>query len=219
MAYFDTYLELQDTVADWLNRKDLNEKIPQFIRLFEARASRELRTHDMVKRATATVNSGYFVVPSDWRETIALLRTSNDLRSLRFVSIENSFEERARYHGTNPCPPEIYTQMDGKFFLYPAPQGDVDLELVYRASIPTLSNGVTDPMGNDISVPTNWLLEKSPDIYLFGSLAEAEPYLKNDERVALWQSKADRIIASMQIEAERASFPQGALAMKRKTFG
>jgi hypothetical protein len=206
MAYFDTFTELQDTIADWLNRDDLAAKVPQFIRLLEARANRELRTHDMVKRATAVVDHGYFVVPVDWRETIALLRTSQSIAPLEFVSIENSFARRAELRSG---PPVFYTQMDGKFFLYPEPTGDVELELVYRASIPSLTSDAT----------SNWLLEKSPDFYLFGSLAEAEPYLKNDERVTLWQAKADRILASMQGEAERASYPQGSLASKRKTFG
>lgn len=206
--YFDTLTELRDTVADWLNRQDIEDKIPSFIRLFEARASRELRTHDMVKRATAVVNKGYFVVPTDWRETVALLRLTPQPERLNFVSIDGSFELREKYAGIS-VPPKVYTQMDGKFFLYPEPQGDVDLELIYRASIPALS----------AETPSNWLLTKSPDLYLFGSLSEAEPYLKNDERMPLWQSKADRILASMQAEAERASFPQGALAVKRKTFG
>jgi hypothetical protein len=214
----DTYLGLQSEIADWLNRADLTEKIPTFIRLFEARANRELRTHDMVKRSTAIVDRGYFVVPPDWRETVALLRLTPSPDPLRFVSIENSFAERARY-GATCGPPEIYTHMDGKFFLYPEPTGDVSLELVYRASVPSLSDGVRDPVGNDISVATNWLLQKSPDAYLFGALSEAEPYLKNDERIPVWQGKADRIFAAMLVEAERASFAQGALAVKRKTFG
>jgi hypothetical protein len=214
----DTYLGLQSEIADWLNRADLTEKIPTFIRLFEARANRELRTHDMVKRATAIVDKGYFIVPPDWRETIALLRLSPRPERMRFVSIEDSFEYRARYVGDS-SPSEVYTHMDGKFYLYPEPTTDTSLELVYRAAIPALSAGVTDPSGNDISVPANWLLQKSPDAYLFGALSEAEPYLKNDERIPVWQGKADRIFASMQGEADRASFPQGALSVKRKTFG
>jgi hypothetical protein len=214
----DTYLGLQTEIAEYLNRDDLADKIPTFVRLFEARANRELRTHDMVKRATAIVDKGYFIVPPDWRETIALLLLSPRPTKMEFVSIENSFDRRADYYGA-ASPPEIYTQMDGKFYLYPEPTTDTTLELVYRASIPVLTSGVMDPSGNDISVTTNWLLQKSPDAYLFGALAEAEPYLKNDERIAVWQGKADRIFASMQGEAERASYPQGALAVKRKTFG
>jgi hypothetical protein len=214
----DTYLGLQSEIADWLNRADLTDKIPTFIRLFEARANRELRTHDMVKRATAVVDRGYFVVPPDWRETVALLRLTPRPGRMRFVSIDDSFDYREQYVGNN-SPSEVYTHMDGKFFLYPEPTGDVSLELVYRASVPSLSDGVRDVVGNDISVPTNWLLQKSPDAYLFGALSEAEPYLKNDERIPVWQGKADRIFAAMQVEAERASFAQGALAVKRKTFG
>lgn len=217
---FANYSELKAEIADWLNRTDLAAQIPNFITLLEARVNRELRTHDMVKRSTAVVDHGYFVVPNDWLETIALLQLGNRPKRLDFVSIEDSFSLREKYgNARGYTVPQIYTQMDGKFFLFPEPQANVELELVYRAKIPSLSEGLVDGNGADISVPTNWLLKKSPDLYLFGSLAEAEPYLKNDERVALWQSKADRILASMQAEAERASYPQGALAANRRTFG
>lgn len=203
---FEDYATLQTDIADWLNREDLTAKIPAFIRLFEARANRELRTHDMVKRSTALTDNGYFSVPTDWLETIALMLTSGCLRPIEFVSVEKSFALRAERRSG---PPTHYTHMDGKFFLIPAPTGEVDLELIYRGSIPTLSAENT----------TNWLLARSPDLYLFGALAEAEPYLKNDDRVALWQAKANKIITDMQYEADRASYPQGALVAKQRTFG
>lgn len=203
---FDNYATLQSDIADWLNRQDLNAQIPAFIRLFEARANRELRTHDMVKRSTALTDNGFFSVPSDWLETISLMLTSGCLGPLEFVSVAKSFALRAERRSG---PPTHYTHMDGKFFLVPAPAGEVNLELVYRGAIPALS----------ADNPANWLLARSPDLYLFGALAEAEPYLKNDDRVALWQAKANKIIADMHYEADRASYPQGKLVAKQRTFG
>jgi hypothetical protein len=204
---FENYTTLKSDIADWLNREDLTAQIPAFIRLFEARANRVLRTHDMVKRSTALTDNGYFSVPSDWLETIALLLTSGSLpQPLEFVSIEQSFALRAQNRNGLPT---HYTHMDGKFFLIPSPATETNLELVYRGSVPALT---TD-------APVNWLLTRSPDLYLFGALSEAEPYLKNDERVALWQSKATQILGDMAYEAERASYPQGALKMKARTFG
>ncbi len=54
------------------------------------------------------------------------------------------------------------------------------LHLLYNKRIPTLSNGQ----------PTNWLLEKYPDLYLYASLANSEAWMKNDERVAMWAKAA-----------------------------
>ena len=39
---------------------------------------------------------------------------------------------------------------------------------------------------------TNWLLTNYPDIYLYGSLIESAPYLRDDQRIGLWQSEYDR---------------------------
>ena len=33
---------------------------------------------------------------------------------------------------------------------------------------------------------TNWLITNAPDIYLYGTMLEAEPFIMNDERVQLW---------------------------------
>lgn len=204
----DTYAGLKAEIAGWLNREDLTAQIPTFIRLLEARANRVLRTHDMVKRSTAATTEGYFTVPSDWRETVSLLRTSGGRGApLEFVNVEKASELRVCLPASGD--PQFYTHLDGKFLMIPAPSAEVELELVYRAAIP--------PLVGDNS--TNWLLTKSPDIYLYGSLAAAEPYLKNDERLPIWKTLTDQAFVDMQYEAERASFPQGKLTPKFRTFG
>ena len=205
---FENRDALHTEIADWLNREDLTAQSPSFVRLFEARANRVLRTHDMVKRATVITDDQYFIVPADWRETIAFLSVSGGRPApIEFVTIDQSLELR-RDLAPRRQAPSHYTHMDGKFFLLPAPDGVIDLELIYRAAIPVLT----------ADNPSNWLLDRSPDLYLFGALAEAEPYLRNDDRVTLWQSKANGIIADMQYEAERASFPQGKLKQRIKAF-
>lgn len=204
----DNYGGLQSEIADWLNRADLTNQIPTFIRTLEARANRVLRTHDMVKRATALTTDGYFSVPSDWKETISLMLTSGRPEPLEFVSVEKSFEKRRALYGST-CDPRFFTQMDGKFFLIPAPAAAIEMELVYRGAIPALTD----------ENPSNWLLTKHPDLYLAGSLVAAEAYLKNDDRLPIWKLQADQAIAEMQAEADRASFPQGKLTAKARTFG
>jgi len=46
-----TYSELKTAVANFLARTDLDDQIPNFIQLAEARLSRELETRDQEKRA------------------------------------------------------------------------------------------------------------------------------------------------------------------------
>lgn len=204
----DTYDNLQLEIADWLNRQDLTAKIPTFIQLLETRVNRVLRTHDMIKRQDATTSSGYFTVPSDWKETVSLTLAQGPYQPLEFVPIEKA-EQRLTILQNVGKPPVWYTHVDGKFLLVPPPAAPIGVELVYRAGVPALS---TD---NE----TNWLLVKSPDVYLYGSLAAAEPYLKNDDRLPVWKGIVDQALIDMQYESERAAFPQGKLTQKFRSFG
>lgn len=55
-----TFSGLKAAVADYLNRDDLTSVIPGFIALAEAKFNRKLRARQMIKRATATIDSQYF---------------------------------------------------------------------------------------------------------------------------------------------------------------
>jgi len=46
----------------------------------------------------------------------------------------------------------------------------------------------------------NWLTEYAPDVLLYASLLEATPFLKNDERVQMWQGMYDRAAQALNGE-------------------
>jgi hypothetical protein len=62
------------------------------------------------------------------------------------------------------------------------------LEFDYFQKIPALAS-VAPANGTQ----TNWLLTAHPDLYLFGSLVEAEMFGVNDERAPLWKGRRDEI--------------------------
>jgi hypothetical protein len=47
------------------------------------------------------------------------------------------------------------------------------------------------PLLDDVT-QTNWLTEYAPQLLLYGTLLEATPFLKNDERITTWQNYYDR---------------------------
>lgn len=203
-----TYSELKSAVADWLNRDDLTSVIPTFISLAEAQFNRQLRTHDMIKRATATIEEDYFSVPADWLETITLVNLGTKTIPMHYVDYERLNELKGMSLSGES---RFYTMIDGKFLVYPAASSGspVDLELSYVGKIPVLSDSNT----------TNWLLTRSPDLYLYGALVQAEPYLKNDERVGLWNAAMQKTMEDMRMEGERAKRPSGGLTTNRRSFG
>jgi len=203
----DTYTGLKAAISSWLNREDLTAQIPDFITMAEARFNRELRVNDMKKRSTTTITSGYVDLPADWLQSIAIRELSTlDTDALEYVAMEEYYDlQDNALTGT----PRYYTIISNRIHLLPAPTASTDLELVYYAKIAALS-------GTNAS---NWLLAKSPDLYLHASLIQAEAYLVNDERVPMWKASVDEIIDNMKLEGERASRPSGALRARKRSFG
>lgn len=205
------YTELKAAIADWLNRADLTSQIPDFIALAEARFNRTLRTRDMIVRQVATTNNEFVPVPNDWLETYQLElppQASSGVRTpLQYISPN----EAAVYQASEMAgKTRYYTIIDGLFELVPKPAAGstVTLTAVYYAKIPALSS----------SNATNWLLIKSPDLYLYQSLAAAAPYLNNDDRVATWLTLVGQSMEDMRMESERAMRSQTSLVAQRRGF-
>ena len=45
---------------------------------------------------------------------------------------------------------------------------------------------------------TEAMLTDNPDIYLYGALLEAEPFIMNDERVGLWAQGFQQAVSDLQ---------------------
>tara|TARA_R110002126_G_scaffold194826_1_gene342837 strand:+ start:2029 stop:2652 length:624 start_codon:yes stop_codon:yes gene_type:complete len=204
----DTYTNLKASIASFLNREDLTAQIPDFIALAEAKFNRELRVNAMVAREVTTATSDYVELPGDWLQTISAVITSpaNTYSALRYIGPEEYND--LRNDGLTGTA-RMYTIINSNMLLLPAPQGSVTIEIIYYKKIPALSS----------SVATNWLLDRSQDLYLYASLIQAEAYLQNDERISLWAAAVERVIADMKLESEREKRPQGALMARRRTFG
>lgn len=202
-----TYSELKTAVADWLNRSDLTSAIPNFIALAEAEMNRQIRHRKMVTRATATMDTPYFAVPADWKETIRFQLNTNPVTPLVFVTPEQLLEDSQKYSAANQ--PMFYTTIGQQFEVLPQPDGSYEAELLYYAKLPSLSE----------AAPTNWLLTESPDIYLYATLIQSAPYLKEDERTPVWTAMYDRLVNDMLLADERARIGSSKLKARIRTFG
>jgi hypothetical protein len=82
-----------------------------------------------------------------------------------------------------------------------APLGPGTLSLLYYARLPALET--TD---------TNWLLQKHPDIYLFGSLVEAQAFGQNIQGVQGWMSRLDQAMQELRDLDGESRFPSAITA-------
>jgi hypothetical protein len=52
----------------------------------------------------------------------------------------------------------------------------------------------------DSSNQSNWFTQYAPQALLYGSLLQAMPYLKNDERSVMWKANYDQIMQTLKQE-------------------
>jgi len=202
-----SYDDLCAQTADHLNRQDLTTTIPTFVQLAEAQFNRELRFRDMMIRANATSDAENVQLPDDWLEHYSLQLDTSDGTFLDYISERESNQLKA-ISGNIGGFVEFYTLIGNAIELIPAPGDNVNLKMVYYARIPSLST----------LAPSNWLLVKSPDLYLYSTLLQAEPYLKNDQRLTLWAQLRTAIVEAMRLESEASLRPRSGLVAKVRAF-
>jgi hypothetical protein len=203
-----TYTELKSSLADWLNRSDLTSVIPDFISLAESQIERQLRTRQMIVRATATIDTEYGAVPGDFLETKSLKLNTNPVTNLTFQTID-ALDSLSNTTYLSSGKPLYFTIVGGQIRVLPIPDGSYTAELVYYAKLTKLSS----------TVATNWLLTQAPDVYLYGALLQAAPYLQDDARIQVWSSLYQVGLEQLQIADDRGSTSGGALMARAKSFG
>ena len=200
----DTFADLKATIADYLNRDDLTAVIPSFITIAEAKFNRKLRTRQMVKRANGQIETAFFAYPSDWLQAKEFQLNTNPIVRLQFVTEAYGDELKSnRYVSTGQ--PVYYTITGTQLEFIPTPDSTYSAELTYYAKIPALSDSNT----------SNWLLAYAPDLYLYGALLEAAPYLKDDERLAVWSQMYINSLGDIEVADQRASVSSTPLVRAR----
>ena len=201
------YGELKTNVADWLNRSDLTSVIPTFIQGAHSKLNQSLRVRQMVQRATASVDSEYSALPGDFLEIRDIRLNTDPVRSLEAISSEQQNQERERF-GNTAGKPKYFTMIGEQLQVFPTPDTTYTMELAYYEKIPDFSGDSS----------TNWLLTKEPLIYVYGALVHATPYLKDDDRVVLWQTLYRDQFNSLTEENERARYGGTTPRMRHRSF-
>lgn len=198
-----TYSELKSAIADFLNRQDLTSVIPTFIQLCEADLNRSVRHRLMLTRATATLDTPFTALPNDFLEAKNVQLNSEPVTSLQYVTMEHADLLRAGLYQTS-AKPKYYTLVGNTLEAVPNPDNEYTIELVYYKQIPALSDSNT----------SNWLLASYPDVYLYGALMQAAPYLKDDERIAVWGPLYRQFISDLNLSSDKAEVSGARLVMR-----
>lgn len=206
MPTITNYSTLQSAIGDYLNRADLTSQIPMFIQFVEADLNTRLRSREMVVRATTTNDEEFVELPPDFLQALNL-QIVGGKTPLRYVTLDEADQIKAAQIYTQVI---AYTLVDDAIELVPAPADNVQIEMVYYQCIPALSSTNT----------TNWLLSKSPDVYLYGALVHAAPFLMDDQRINTFASFYTQRVEALNLDSDRAVHSGSPLvARPRVRFG
>lgn len=179
------YSAFVSTVESYLARNDLTSVIPDFVQLAQLRLSRDLRTERMLKVATTSPSDNKVAFPSDFLELREMHLQGNPPILLEFQTPDLFFRNgQTTLSGRS----HYFTMLGTEFQFAPSQDTSYTVQILYYAQ-PTFISSTT---------ASNLYLAYYPDALLYATLAEAEPYLYNDPRIATWSALYDRAIANIK---------------------
>jgi len=189
-----TYDSLVDDVATYLERTDTAtlDKIPQFIMFAEQIIASELKFlgNLTVADSTMVANNPVLDKPARWRKTVSM---NVVVDGERMPILLRKYEYLREYwpNETQTGTPAYYCDYDYTHWLVaPTPASAYTFQVLYYER--------NQPL--DSSNQSNWFTQYAPQALLYGSLLQAMPFLKNDERIPVWQSMYDKSIALLKQE-------------------
>ena len=187
-AYLERGTSVDPTVFD---------QLPSLINLAERQLANSMKILGFVKNVTDTLSIGQSVIakPNRWRDTISINFgvSSTQIRTPLFA---RSYEYLRRYWPDEDLTdqPKFYGDYDYFNWLI-APSADF--------AYPFEVNYWELPALLDDTNQTNWTTDFAPNALLHGALLQATPFLKNDERIPVWQGIYDRDLAILEAQDVR----------------
>lgn len=163
--------------AHYGNRSDLAAKWDLFTQLTEAEINAFLRVNPQQATATLTSAGGVLTLPAGAVKAQTIRQTEAKKPRIQWSDMAEIEHYLAEIDQTGD--PEFAAEVDGTVYLAPAPDDGVTFRVAYTLGVPALTAGS----------PTNWLLTRRPDIYLFGLLEQAGVYDHDDQATQNYRSK------------------------------
>ena len=144
-----------------------------------------------------TVNTSNMVVgqyiidkPARWHKTVSMNVVVNGVRQPILL---RKYEYLREYwpDQTQTDIPKFYCDYNYENWLVaPTPATNYNFEVLYYERVQPL----------DSTNQTNWFTIYAPQALLYGSLLQAMPFLKNDERMPMWQQQYTAIMNTLKTE-------------------
>lgn len=205
-----TYESLVIQIQTYANRKDAYfvDSIPYFIELAQERINREAKDIGFQKTVNGVCNLGVPTIgkPADWNQTVSLSYGVNDTalsplfsRTYEFCRTYWAMTNQTAapmFYADNANNQDVLTYAQSPYnsiFLAPTPDRAYAYKLIYLQR-PDVLSGANQ---------TNWLTERAPDLIFYACMVESTPFLKDDERVPVWEAMYNRALQSSNLQTKQ----------------
>jgi len=202
-----TYDSLTENIQSYLERTDTAtlEKIPLFIMLAEQIIAAEIKFlgNLTVNVSTMVANDPVIAKPARWHKTVSMNVVVDGEKQPVLL---RKYEYLREYwpDPTQTGVPQFYADYDYTHWLIaPTPAAAYSFEVLYYQRLQPL----------DSSNQTNWFTEYAPQALLYGSLLQAMPFLKNDDRIPMWQAQYSAIMQTLKSEDQQRLADRQAIAV------
>ena len=205
MPYVMTYTSLVADVQAYIARgyptdPTVYDQIPHLIAMAEKDIARTIKPQGfevyVVSAFIASAAGAVLQKPDRWRETFFWSMGTGTGYNTRKTLWPKSLPYMRDYwpNQTTLGEPKYYGDYGFQNWLVvPSPALAYPFELGYYEFLAPL----------DASNGTNWLTQYAPDLILFGTLLQAAPFLKNDERIGTWQQMYGKAASTLLMEDQR----------------
>jgi hypothetical protein len=205
MAISD-YTSLKQAVANWVDAtNDISagsERVAEFIALAEADFNRRLRVRPM-EDSTTVAPTRTAALPASFLQLRTIRRNNNTGGTLDYLPPDQFWTD---YGDTSVGEPEAYTIEGENLVFGPASNGTTVIVSYYKP-IAALTTSAT----------TNWMLTNHPDVYLYGALVAAEPFVHDDKRMPMWKTLYEEAIKQVD-ESDKNDRHGSGLVMRPSTW-
>jgi len=192
VAKITNFSTLKTEVANTLNRSNMDTDIERFIQSFEDWARQDERLWKLSDRSTVQITGDGLALPSDFARLESWYHdTTTYMGPITIVPADEIGRLKASHGRTGV--PQFAAITSGRVRFAPVPvSGDTyDTKMTYWRRPLRLSDSQT----------TNYLINEMPSLYLYGALLEAAPFLKNEDRIPVWER---RLNGSVQPDGTRS---------------
>lgn len=172
------YSELQASIALWMNRTDLADLIPDFVKLAESALATDLRIRDMVKIDSLS-GTGYVALPVDFLEFVYVKQNGVPIEWIAPDLLRSKYLESGEI--------SFYTIEGDRMLFNPSSSTPATFSVAYYAK----------PAALTVS-PSNVILTKYPSLYLFKSVAYGWQYVMDSAKAAQYETMYRQELAAVK---------------------